>query len=284
MHKHLPQGKSLSHPLRPVLVHFQTGLFLLSLLLDLINLIWLPSKALLRGSFYTMAFALGMAVAAVVTGLVDWLNTRDGGPARRAGIYHVLLNLAVVLIFAVNLSLRYGMLEQAELPLPLLILSLVGVVLLMVSDYLSATMFDADSSAVRHQRRSLSAFERTISVSAQGSPDGFVAIADAASLGEGETLRAVIDGCVAAIVRLDGQLYAFQDFCTHRYGPLSEGAFHNGQVMCPWHRSCFDVRTGRVTQGPASVNLNVYEVEERNGTIYARVHRRQPLRAREVGS
>jgi nitrite reductase/ring-hydroxylating ferredoxin subunit len=90
---------------------------------------------------------------------------------------------------------------------------------------------------------------------------GFVAVADASQLREGETLRADIDGIVITIAKVDGQLYGFQEFCTHRYGPLSEGVLKGIVIEWPWHRSCFDVRSGKVTQGPAKVDLKTYPVK-----------------------
>jgi nitrite reductase/ring-hydroxylating ferredoxin subunit len=65
-----------------------------------------------------------------------------------------------------------------------------------------------------------------------------------------------------------GQAYAFQEFCTHRHGPLSEGAFEGTDVICPWHCSKFDVRTGKVTAGPAKIDLRTFRVEEREGKIW----------------
>jgi 3-phenylpropionate/trans-cinnamate dioxygenase ferredoxin subunit len=38
-------------------------------------------------------------------------------------------------------------------------------------------------------------------------------------------------------------------------------------VQCPWHNSCFDVRTGKVTNGPAKVDLKTYTIETRDGKI-----------------
>jgi nitrite reductase/ring-hydroxylating ferredoxin subunit len=63
-------------------------------------------------------------------------------------------------------------------------------------------------------------------------------------------------------------VYAFQEFCTHRYGPLSEGKLQDRQVICPWHRSCFDIRTGRVLEGPAKVDLKTYSATIRGGKIF----------------
>jgi glycine betaine catabolism B len=92
-------------------------------------------------------------------------------------------------------------------------------------------------------------------------------------LDDRETLRVEIDGQVLAIVKLDGKFYAFQEFCAHRFGPLSEGDFEGFNVRCPWHNSCFDVRTGKVTNGPAKVDLKTFKVETHDGKICVGVPR-----------
>jgi len=48
---------------------------------------------------------------------------------------------------------------------------------------------------------------------------------------------------------------------------LSEGKFEGFNVQCPWHNSCFDVRTGKVTNGPAKVDLKIFKVEMREGKV-----------------
>lgn len=85
------------------------------------------------------------------------------------------------------------------------------------------------------------------------------------------TLRVEVASTVVTIARCDGQLFAVQEFCTHRFGPLSEGAIHDCQIECPWHRSCFDLRSGKVTHGPAKEDLRTFEVQEREGQIWVRV-------------
>jgi nitrite reductase/ring-hydroxylating ferredoxin subunit len=42
---------------------------------------------------------------------------------------------------------------------------------------------------------------------------------------------------------------------------------HNGEIECPWHRSRFDMRTGRVTQGPAKENLKIFSAKILDGKI-----------------
>jgi nitrite reductase/ring-hydroxylating ferredoxin subunit len=73
-----------------------------------------------------------------------------------------------------------------------------------------------------------------------------------------------------AIASVNGQPCAFQEYCTHRYGPLSEGALHDGQVTCPWHGSRFDARSGEVKQGPVKEAIRTFEAQIREGKIQVR--------------
>jgi nitrite reductase/ring-hydroxylating ferredoxin subunit len=63
----------------------------------------------------------------------------------------------------------------------------------------------------------------------------------------------------------------FGDRCTHKGGPLSDGALVGCTVQCPWHGSQFDVQTGRVKAGPAERAIKTFGTEERNGEIYLRL-------------
>jgi 3-phenylpropionate/trans-cinnamate dioxygenase ferredoxin subunit len=98
--------------------------------------------------------------------------------------------------------------------------------------------------------------------------DGWVPVCNAEDLQDGETLRIDWNGTIIAIARQGGKVYAFQEFCTHRYGPLSDGKLYDHQIECPWHRSCFDIRTGKVVEGPAKVDLKTYSAMIRAGKIF----------------
>lgn len=44
-----------------------------------------------------------------------------------------------------------------------------------------------------------------------------------------------------------GQLYAIDNACPHLKLPLQKGKItENGEIVCPWHRSAFDLATGSV--------------------------------------
>ncbi len=271
MLKDFLEGKPLRHPLHPMLVHFPIGLFLLSLLLDLASLVFPSVPNLVRDSFYAMLLGVITALMAAVPGLVDYADIRSDHPAKRTATAHLTLNLIVVALYGINLGVRSSSLVDPKISFGPLILSLVGVALLSVSGYLGGRLvYDEGISVGRHKRRTPTP-ESTLHFSAANKSETenlvFVAIPEAERLGERETLRVEIDGQVITIAKIDENFYAFQEFCTHRYGPLSEGDFQGFNVQCPWHNSCFDVRTGKVTQGPAKVDLKSFKVETRDGKI-----------------
>jgi len=63
-----------------------------------------------------------------------------------------------------------------------------------------------------------------------------------------------------AVFNVEGGFCATQARCTHRQGPLSEGAIDSTTVTCPLHGARFNVWTGAVLGGPAMDPLNTYAV------------------------
>ena len=270
--KTLLEGKPIHHPLHPLLVHFPIGLFFFSFVLDVASLIFRGAPGLVAGAFYSMALGLIGALIAAIPGLADYSGIRHDHPARRTATWHMLLNLCAVALYAANLYLRRDQLTATSAPAIALALSFTGIVVLSISGYLGGTMVYDDGVSVGRHRRTTPAPKKTYRASATDAvaSDGemtFVPVADADQLQEGDTLRAEVDGTIIAVAKVDGQLYAFQEFCTHRYGPLSEGALKGTEIECPWHRSCFDIRSGKVTQGPAKIELKTYRVKVVGGKI-----------------
>ena len=204
------------------------------------------------------------ALVAALPGFADYMDIRRDHPSKRTAIWHMLLNLTAVGLYAVNLYLRRNQLVAGSVPAAGLVLSVVGVLVLSASGYLGGSMVYDNGIGVGRHRRSTSPPTKTFRGSASdaitSNGEVFIPVADTSQLEEAGTLRVDVNGILLTIAKADGQLYAFQEFCTHRYGPLSGGALHGTQIECPWHRSCFDIRSGKVTKGPAKVDLKTYPV------------------------
>lgn len=77
--------------------------------------------------------------------------------------------------------------------------------------------------------------------------------------GTGKAVEA--GGRKIALFNSGGTYYAIDDTCTHRGGPLSDGAVEGTVVTCPWHGATFDITTGSVLGPPAAGGVARYNVQ-----------------------
>jgi 3-phenylpropionate/trans-cinnamate dioxygenase ferredoxin component len=95
----------------------------------------------------------------------------------------------------------------------------------------------------------------------------FVEIAPASELPNGERLFVEIEGKSIVIFNIAEQFFAIADVCTHDDGPLGDGDLEGYNIVCPRHGAEFDVRTGKVMQMPAVVDVPAYPVKVEDGMI-----------------
>jgi len=73
-------------------------------------------------------------------------------------------------------------------------------------------------------------------------------------------------GCVAVFRTGDDQVFAMNDSCPHKGGPLSEGIVHGHSVTCPLHNWVFSLETG-MAQGPDEGRVDTYDLRVQSGRI-----------------
>lgn len=83
---------------------------------------------------------------------------------------------------------------------------------------------------------------------------------------QGARLVKTAQGCVAVFRTADDRVFALEDRCPHKGGPLSEGIVHGTSVTCPLHNWVFDMNTGQA-QGADSGAVATYAIEVRAGRI-----------------
>ncbi len=106
------------------------------------------------------------------------------------------------------------------------------------------------------------------------SADGFVRLGGivAADVAEGTLVTATLpNGTRLCVGTHEGSVFAVKDECPHAEFPLSEGTLYpSGELECCWHGARFDCRSGAVLRGPAEDPLVRFEVEVRDGVLFAR--------------
>ena len=74
-------------------------------------------------------------------------------------------------------------------------------------------------------------------------------------------------GCVAVFRTADDQVFAIDDRCPHKGGPLSEGIVHGTSVTCPLHAWVFDLATGQA-QGADEGMVQSYPTRIDGGRVF----------------
>lgn len=73
-------------------------------------------------------------------------------------------------------------------------------------------------------------------------------------------------GCIAIFRTADDQIFALDDRCPHKGGPLSEGIVHGTSVTCPLHAAVFDLTSGQAT-GTDDWQVRTYPVRTEGGRL-----------------
>ncbi|MBO6866063.1 MAG: nitrite reductase small subunit NirD [Pseudomonadota bacterium] len=73
-------------------------------------------------------------------------------------------------------------------------------------------------------------------------------------------------GCVAVFRTAEDEVYALDNACPHKAGPLAEGIVHGSSVTCPLHNWVISLETGQA-QGADEGQVQTYPASVENGRI-----------------
>ncbi len=73
-------------------------------------------------------------------------------------------------------------------------------------------------------------------------------------------------GCVAVFRTAQDEIFALDDSCPHRGGPLSQGIVHGRSVACPLHNWVIALDSGSA-QGVDNGSVRTYGLRVENGRI-----------------
>jgi len=124
-----------------MLIVFPIGLWIFSLVCDLIRLAGASSEAWSTVAFFSMVGGFIGALCAAVPGLIDLLYYKGGAPpVKKIALTHMAINLTAVVLYAINIWLRASLPSlDANMSIPVL-LSIIGVALIFVSGWLGGQM------------------------------------------------------------------------------------------------------------------------------------------------
>src|SRR4051812_47426893 len=74
-------------------------------------------------------------------------------------------------------------------------------------------------------------------------------------------------GRIAVFRTAEGQVFAIEDHCPHKGGPLSQGIVHGSSVTCPLHNWVISLESGKA-QGADEGCVRTIPIKIEHGTLY----------------
>ncbi|HUP68439.1 MAG TPA: Rieske (2Fe-2S) protein [Acidimicrobiales bacterium] len=243
--KDLLSGSWLGHPFHPLLTDIPIGAWTSAFVLDLVG-----GRRSQEAADLLIGLGVLAAVPTAATGASDWSDYL--GEERRIGFLHAMANVAATACYGASyLARRRGSRARG------VGMSLAGAALATGGGYLGGHL-----AYVRGVNVNRNAWDQAL--------DEWTPVADEADLREGEPVVVQAGETPVLLVCHDGRILAIADRCGHAGGPLHEGTFENGCVICPWHQSTFRLADGGVVHGPATVAQPAYDVRVENGKVQLR--------------
>ena len=235
-------------PLHPALTDVPIGSWTAAAAFDGLDLAT-DSRAMRNAADASLAFGVVGALGAAVTGLSDWRYLSGG--SRRMGVAHALLNTIGLVLSIASLILRAAGRRNAGRLTFLAGYSVSGL----------AAHLGGELSYHYGLRVDQNAF--------QGSgPDEFTPVLDEDELTQDSMRQVEVEGAGVLLSRsLNGDVCAISSVCNHFGGPLERGDREGDTVVCPWHKSRFNLCSGDAIDGPAVFPQPLYETRVRDGKI-----------------
>jgi nitrite reductase/ring-hydroxylating ferredoxin subunit/uncharacterized membrane protein len=246
----LLHGAWLGHPLHPALVDVPLGAWTAALVFDAADCVSTRPDGWRQAAQLAVGIGVLGGAGAALTGLTDWQHTHD--EARRSGLVHGLLNSAALGLNLISWRQRrngrHALARQT---------SALGYCLVQVASYLGGNLVFRHRIGVDHSQQ----------ISGR---TGFVAVMPEIDLAEDTPHHIDCDGVDIVLIRHNGRINAVGGQCSHLGAPMSQGWLYRGELVCPWHGSRFDPRSGCATTGPATAPLTRYDVRIAAGQIEVR--------------
>ena len=241
-------GVWLEAPLHPALTDVPVGAWTAALVLDGFDVVT-GKEPVRHAADASLVFGTLGAFGAAVTGLSDWRYLSGG--SRRMGVAHGLLNTIGLVLSIISLVLRAtGRRNAGRLTF------LTGYTISGMAAHLGGEL-----SYHYGLRVGRNVFE-------EAGPDEFVPVLGESELAQDDLRRVEVEGVGVLLSRSsDGEVCAIAATCNHFSGPLEAGDREADTVVCPLHKSRFDLCSGEVIDGPAVFPQSRYETRVRDGNI-----------------
>lgn len=100
----------------------------------------------------------------------------------------------------------------------------------------------------------------------------WIAVGDMAELfGQGDCVGVRVNDRKVGLFKVDGELFAIDDICTHGNALLSDGDLDGYEIECPLHAGAFDLRSGKALCSPLVKSTQCHGVKVEGEVVFVQL-------------
>ncbi len=98
--------------------------------------------------------------------------------------------------------------------------------------------------------------------------DNWISAVPLQDIPEDDVLGISVEGKSIAVYKVDGEVFATDNVCTHGQALLSDGFLEDGEIECPLHQGRFCIKSGKAMCAPLTEDIKIYPARIEAEQVY----------------
>jgi naphthalene 1,2-dioxygenase ferredoxin component len=101
--------------------------------------------------------------------------------------------------------------------------------------------------------------------------DQWIDVTATEDIPEDDVIGADIAGKSIALYRVEGEVFATDNLCTHGNARLCDGFLEGYEIECPLHQGKFDIRNGKAMCAPLTEDVKTYPIKIEGDRVFVAI-------------
>jgi len=85
---------------------------------------------------------------------------------------------------------------------------------------------------------------------------------------EEDVIGVNVSGHNIALYKVEGEVFATDNICTHGHALLSDGFLEDGEIECPLHQGRFCIKSGKAMSEPLTEDIKTYATKTEGNQVF----------------
>lgn len=101
--------------------------------------------------------------------------------------------------------------------------------------------------------------------------DNWIKVCNLDAIPDNDVIGVTINGHPIALYKMDGEIFATDNVCTHGHALLSDGFLEDGEIECPLHQGRFCIKSGKALCEPLTDDIQTYPARAEGDQVFLRL-------------